>query len=206
MKLPTKTRIQSLLFCRAFFTVPQARAWAKKHGFTSRDVDVTENQIHLRQGDPRLFQPGSFRTIKLDPKRNLQAVIGRPWVALDRDGSNPHPKPDNDAKELFKTIHYEWALHRRKHILYASLAKAKGSGKYDGKAARRRFKPLVIAAAKLYRRKHKIKPRLAEVFPARTVEQTIDKLMREFLTYWNKGQLDQHIPRKGWQRRKEPKI
>jgi hypothetical protein len=111
---------------------------------------------------------------------------------------HPHPKC-----ELFETIHKDWTLHRRKHAIYASLAKSKGMSKYTTDGARRRFKPLITAAAKLYRRQYKLKPPIAVVFSASSTKICTDKLMHEFLTYWNKGQLDQYLPRKGWSKRKE---
>lgn len=196
--LPQKTRIQSLLFCPLRFTRKQAKQWTKQHGIRATAIDTEGNLIRIRQDDPEMFQPGSFRTIELKP--GVKAVIGRPWVAF---AGNPHPRPDNDARELFKTIHETWALHKRKHAIYATLAKAKGLNKFSRSAAARKFKPLAIAAANLYRREHKIKLQLKQVFPPRSIEQTIGLLLHEFAEYWRKGQLDQYIPRKGWKRRQE---
>lgn len=196
--LPQKTRIQSLLFCPIVFNRKTAKAWAKQHGFRNTSIDTEGNYIRLRQDAPEMFQPGTFRTTEL--RKGLKAVIGRPLVAFT---GNPHPRPDNDARELFKTIHVDWKLHKRKHAIYAVLAKAKGIDKFSRSAASRKFKPLAIAAAKLYRREHKIKLQLKQVFPPRSIEQTIGLLLTEFAEYWRKGQLDQHIPRKGWKRRQE---
>jgi len=196
--LPTKTRIQSLLFCPLRFSRKQAKDWAKQHGFRTTSLDTEGNYTRLRQDDPEMFQPGTFRTIELRP--GVKAVIGRPWIKFT---GNPHPSPDNDARELFKTIHVDWRLHKRKHAIYASLAKAKGLDRWSSTAASRKFKPLVIAAAKVYRREHKIKLKMSRVFPPTTIERTTRLLMREYGEYWRKGQLDQYIPRKGWKRRQE---
>lgn len=196
--LPTKTRIQTLLFCPLRFSRKQAKQWAKQHGFKSSSIDTEGLMIRLRQDNPEMFQPGTFRTIELRP--GVKAVIGRPWVAF---AGNPHPRPDNDARELMKTIHEDWKLHKRKHAIYAVLAKAKGIDKFSRSAASRKFKPLAVAAAKTYRRQHKIKIKLSQVFPSKSLEQTIGLLIAQFGEYWRKGQLDQYIPRKGWQRRQE---
>jgi hypothetical protein len=192
--LPKTTTVQTLLFTRPIWNLKTATSWARKHGFRASDVEVADNYIRLRQENPAMYQPGSFRTIPLASKQAVQAVIGRPWIKP----GNPHPKC-----ELFETIHRDWKLHRRKHAIYAGLAKAKGTGKYNTESARRRFKPLVASAAKLFRREHKIKPPVSVIFPASSTKVCTDKLMHEFLTYWNKGQLDQYLPRAGWSKRKE---
>jgi len=198
--IPSKTKIQSLLFCRDHYTVATAKQWAKKHGYPANDVDVKDRQIHLRQADPKTFEPRTIRTIKLNKTTNLQAVIGKPYVAVI---GKTTAKPDNDAAALFLVIHKTWALHRKKHAIYASLARKKGLGTFEADGARRSFQPLVLAAAKTYRRDNKIRAKLSVIFPRDTVKKTTDKLAAEFLTYWNQGQLDQYLPRKVWAKRKE---
>lgn len=83
-KLPKKTEVQSLAFCKRLFNPSQARAWAIGHGFRYAGIDETENQLRVRQRDPSEYQTGSFRTIELRP--GVQAIIGRP---LDNPGHNP---------------------------------------------------------------------------------------------------------------------
>lgn len=46
------SEIQSLLFSVDDFTVAQAKAWAKEHGYRYGNVDTTENYHRLRQFDP----------------------------------------------------------------------------------------------------------------------------------------------------------
>ena len=116
---------------------------------------------------------------------------------------NPGPGNTHPNCVLFDTINKDWKLHRRKHVIYGQLAKSKGTDKYTTEEARRKFKPLIMLAAKLYRRRNKIKRAISAIFPERSTKICTDKLMHEFLNYWNKGQLDQYLPRKGWSKRKE---
>jgi hypothetical protein len=196
--LPTKTRIQSLLFCPIFFTPAKAKTWAKQHGFRNTSVDAEGNYIRLRQDSPEMFQPGSFRTIELT--KGVKAVIGRPWVAFS---GNPHPKADNDATELFGTIHRDWKLHATKHKEYAALGQKKALGTYDSHAAHTRFIRLAKAAAKVYRRANKIPRKLKSVFTSTDFDRTAKMLVNEFNSYWKKGMLDQFIPKRAWHRRQE---
>jgi len=53
-------RVQTLLFPRSSFTPETAQTWAKKHGFKSGKVDVTDQYIRLRQLPPG----GRMRTIQ----------------------------------------------------------------------------------------------------------------------------------------------
>jgi len=196
--LPNKTRIQSLLFCPLRFNRQQAKQWAKQHGFRNTSVDAEGNYFRLRQDSPEMFQPASFRTIELT--KGVKAVIGRPWVAFT---GNPHPKADNDAKELFGTIHRNWKLHATKHKEYAVLGTKKALGTYDNHSAYLRFLRLAKTAAKVYRREHKIPRRLKSVFTLGDFQQTAKMLVNEFNSYWKKGLLDQHIPKRAWHRRQE---
>lgn len=83
---PRGSRVQSLVFVRTKFTVAQAKAWAKKHGFRYGKVDTTERVHRLRQFDPATAQKNTFGTIKLAP-----GVLG--VVAV--------PKRANTAKKAF---------------------------------------------------------------------------------------------------------
>lgn len=193
LKKSKTTEVQTLLFGRAFWNRRDAAAWARKHGFKASKADVTDEYIRLRQEEPDQFQPKSFRTIDFKKgTKPIKAVIGRPWVIVG-----------NPRCVLFDTIHKNWKLHKRKHEMYAQLAKAKGTGKFTIEKARRKFKPLVTEAAKAYRREKKIKPRLSVVFPPAKINRGIDALLKEFGEYWKKGQLDQYLPRNAWGRRQE---
>lgn len=189
------TTVQTLLFPRAFWNSRDASSWARKHGFISSKVHVTDEHIRIRQQEPEQFQENSFRTIQLKGgTKPVSAVIGRPWVLVG-----------NPRCVLFELIHSDWKLHKRKHDLFAQLARLKGKGDYDKEKASRKLKPLAMEAAKLYRRQHKIKPRLAVVFPPEKINRAIDALRKQFVEYWAKGQLDQYIDKKNWSKRQEPK-
>lgn len=187
------TQIQTLLFPRVNWSRKDAAAWARKHGFIASKVDATEDYLRFRQEDPAQFQENSFRTINLKRGRKpIVAVIARPWVV----GGNP-------KCVLFQTIHKDWSLHGRKHELYARLARKKGLGEYSVEKAKRAFRPLVLDAARLYRRQHKIKPRINVVFPPPRINRAIGELLKEFGDYWKKGALDQYLPKSAWGRRQE---
>lgn len=72
---PTGSQMQTLLFPRTAFTTAQAKAWAKKEGFKSGDVDIKDNYVHLRQADPSLFS--RMRNIPLG-ERGIEGVVG--WI------------------------------------------------------------------------------------------------------------------------------
>ncbi len=188
------TTVQTLLFPRGYWTRSSAASWAKKHGFRASKPDVTDDYIRLRQENPEIYQRGTFRTITLGmfSKKPIRAVIGRPWIVYG-----------NPRCVLFDTIHKDWRLHRRKHDLYARLAKQKGAGKYSAEKARRAFRLLALEAARLYRRQQKIKPAVKILFPPDRLNRAIDKLQKEFVEYWRKGRLDQYLPRSAWSKRQE---
>lgn len=71
------TQIQSLQFDKDVFTVKEAKAWAKAHGFRYGKVDLGQgNWLRLRQADPEHFRPSTFRVIPL--REGVQAVIAVP--------------------------------------------------------------------------------------------------------------------------------
>lgn len=66
-------RVQSLLFDRSEYTVPQAKAWARGHGFKSSKVDLKPETIRLRQESPSKFE--TFRTKSFG--HGVRAVVAR---------------------------------------------------------------------------------------------------------------------------------
>lgn len=66
------SRVQSLIFDWAVFSVAAAREWARAHGYADQDVDRKEGTIRIRQEPPGRFH--RFRTIQFRP--GVQAVIG----------------------------------------------------------------------------------------------------------------------------------
>lgn len=68
------SEVQTLLFSRDEYTPSRAQTWARRHGFRygTRNMDITENTIRIRQLDPTEFY--DFRTVEFKP--GLKAVIG----------------------------------------------------------------------------------------------------------------------------------
>jgi hypothetical protein len=74
-RCPTGSVVQSVLFARdAGWTTAEARAWAKRHKFIARKVDVTAQYIRLRQRDPKSLR--RLRTIPFG--RGIKSVVGWP--------------------------------------------------------------------------------------------------------------------------------
>jgi hypothetical protein len=200
MKLPNKTKIQSLLFEPTVWSQKGAREWARKHKFSATGLDLTDNYIRIRQFEPNLFQPNTFRTIEFG--RGIKAIVGRPWVKMIGPKTNPHPLPDNDARVLVETIHDDWKLHRAKHIVYGKLAKMKAANKLTAAISHRRFSSLVNAATKTYHKMAHVK-KSVKPFSEKSKKQANVLLQREFLRYWRAGQLDHYLPQGAWSRRQE---
>lgn len=88
-RLPRPTDVQTLLIPKSAFTVAQAKAWAKKHGFKFGSVDEggpRAGMHRLRQHDPSDYTAGTFRTISLGD--GVEAVIGMPKKGAV---GGPHP-------------------------------------------------------------------------------------------------------------------
>jgi hypothetical protein len=66
------SKFQTLVFERYCWTVPQAKAWAKRHGKKYKKVDVTEKEIRLRQRPPSTMKIVGSMPLK----RGLRAVLG----------------------------------------------------------------------------------------------------------------------------------
>jgi hypothetical protein len=72
------SRVQTVLFDRLRWRLPEARAWLREHGFAKLGVDAKPNNLRFRQEEPDLFVQGSFRTIPLGAGTGIQAVVGVP--------------------------------------------------------------------------------------------------------------------------------
>ncbi len=74
---PAGSQVQTLLFPMPKFNLESAKAWAKKHGWKTGDVDIGErfDFIHLRQEDPARFR--RVRTIHFGGS-GVMARVG--WV------------------------------------------------------------------------------------------------------------------------------
>ena len=80
------TEIVSLIF-PSDFDERSVRTWTRKHGFTSDALEFprTTGSIRAPQRDTRDFEPGSFRTIVLNVRENIRAVIGCPRAGRESD-------------------------------------------------------------------------------------------------------------------------
>ena len=97
--------IQSVLFPRESFSVSKAKTWAKRHGFTMKKVDETENFYRFRQRPPNQFKPGSFRIITLG-NSGVKAIIACP---KERDiftlnGLRQIQRDNRDRREVHEAI------------------------------------------------------------------------------------------------------
>lgn len=63
-------RVQTLLFPRSSFSPSSAKAWARKHGFRSGKIDVTDQYVRIRQLPPG----GRMRTIQFQ-NTPVRAVV-----------------------------------------------------------------------------------------------------------------------------------
>jgi hypothetical protein len=59
--------VQSVLLKRNHFTLPEAKQWLTKHGYTHHKVDTTPTYFRFRQHDPGHLEALHYRarTIKL---------------------------------------------------------------------------------------------------------------------------------------------
>jgi hypothetical protein len=73
-KCPHGMATQSLLFDRASWLTPAAKAWLRKHGYRGTTVDAKLNYLRFRQHDPAGFCVArSFRTITFG--KGIKAVV-----------------------------------------------------------------------------------------------------------------------------------
>ncbi len=91
-KCPVGTEPQSLLINKNKFTLPKARAWAKRFGYKFGKVDTTENYHRFRQQDPKKFTADSFRTIEFT--EDIKLVIGCPKNKKMAEGGTVATKED----------------------------------------------------------------------------------------------------------------
>lgn len=85
-RCPRGLEVQTLLFPRDVdWTASRARAWAREHGFSSSKVDTTTQYFRVRNRNPNAFVRGSFRTIVLSEKDDVNAVVGCPLPGRESD-------------------------------------------------------------------------------------------------------------------------
>jgi hypothetical protein len=97
---PRGTEIQSVRFDAEKWTARDARAWLLSHDMRAPAVDRTANQLRYRQCAPSRMTKGSFRTIELDKRNGISAVIGCPKKAKTSTRVNKEkskPKKENPS-------------------------------------------------------------------------------------------------------------
>ena len=66
------SEVQSIIFDRSLWTIPQAKSWLKKHGFFNNKVDKKPHFYRFRQIDPSYFN--HYITKKTDD--GIDFIIG----------------------------------------------------------------------------------------------------------------------------------
>lgn len=110
--------VQTLLFPRsATWSSTRARAWARRHGFSSSKVDTTSQYFRVRNRNPNAFVRGSFRTIVLSDKDGVNAVVGCPLPGRESDrthstnGRRPTARdPDVRVGDVYDEFGHEWLV------------------------------------------------------------------------------------------------
>jgi hypothetical protein len=72
---PEPMLVQSLLFPFDRYSVPQAKQWARRHGYRSSHVETTRDYIHLVQFDPRAYNVRVVRTVTFG--KGIKAHVAR---------------------------------------------------------------------------------------------------------------------------------
>ena len=70
------TTVQTFLFDRSIWTASKARAWLKRNKKHVGPLVEKPNYWHFRQLPPELFEPKSFRNIRLPGHEGILATIG----------------------------------------------------------------------------------------------------------------------------------
>ena len=64
--------VQSIIFKKKYYKVPEAKRWLFKHNYRNDDVDIKKNYIRFRQQPPSLF--GHYFIKNITP--SIKYVIG----------------------------------------------------------------------------------------------------------------------------------
>jgi hypothetical protein len=74
--LPSTANVQALVFSARAWNPKTAAHWARMHGYAAASVTSTATHHTVTQRDARLFEPGSFKTVRYTP--TVSAVLGKP--------------------------------------------------------------------------------------------------------------------------------
>jgi len=103
-KCKTGLDVQSWLFDARKWNRTKARLWLKRHGQKTPKADETDNYVRYRQKIPAHFKKGSFRTIAVDERKGIKAVVACPRSGRSNPmptilALNPKPKRKKPAKK-----------------------------------------------------------------------------------------------------------
>ena len=73
--LPSPNLVSHLLFSRRRWSVKSARIWARMTGYHTRVVAQSGTLIKVTNHSPALFEPGSFKVVRLS--HDIRAVLGK---------------------------------------------------------------------------------------------------------------------------------
>lgn len=80
---PHSLVVQTLIFTKKLYEPHDVYAWLSEKGFKDSQVEETGQSYRARQYDPKLFVPGSFRTITMGKgQSDVKAVVGCPIMSL----------------------------------------------------------------------------------------------------------------------------
>lgn len=67
-----KSTVQSILFRKDEYSVSEAKAWLKSHGYSFHKMDETEEYYRFRQAPP-----GQFRRLRTETfGKGIKAILG----------------------------------------------------------------------------------------------------------------------------------
>lgn len=130
-------RVQSLLFSRTEggeggrgWTESAAKAWAKKEGFKTGTVDVTDKYIRLRQQDPGKFTVkrtktfgNGIRAVVAREKERVMATKGRSTSHRRHAGKKGHASKKGESRSERSRAAKKGAAHRRPKRRHAREAR-----------------------------------------------------------------------------------
>ena len=95
--------VQSVLFNKQLWNIPESKKWLKKNGYISRKVDEKPHFLRFRQRDPKKLEKEEykFRTKKLG-KSGIELVIAyknNPYRGLGLEGESSSSESDSESDD-----------------------------------------------------------------------------------------------------------
>lgn len=105
-RIPKGTQIQTILFDRHRWSPEQARKWIETHGYRGKAKQSSGQVLFYRfmQAPVYEFEKKSFRTIDLDPRYGVKAVVGLPKGGAFLRNPSPKKRIKNKRKSRVPTI------------------------------------------------------------------------------------------------------